>query len=224
MNGSLRRRSIIASSAGVGQPFDANSLPQIEAPEPQPPLPECDRQLGLYMRAHNEIEKGMLFAFERLLDANLTAAMIVFHSSASAATIREVMIALGRNRLSTREFEKLQKLLLRVKTQATIRNRIVHGTWMMNVKVHRRNDGTEAKRTNTWLRWYQPSDPEILSKMHGPPRNAKLRADYEFSVQRIEQLAEEAHSLGRELQAFADLMTIQPYQSQQPIRSPSQSV
>ena len=217
MSGSLKRRKIVASSVGLGPPLNVDLLPEVDAPDPEPLLPECDRELGLYLRAYNEIEKGMLSTFERLLDSNPTAAQIIFHSSASAATIREIMTSIGRNRLNKKAFDKLDKLLSRVKTQATFRNRIVHGTWMMVIKVHRHKNGTEVKRTNKWVRWYQPSDPEMVRKMMGPRKNTKLLADYQFEISRLNQLAAAAFDLGREIQVFSECIKLEPYNEAQPI-------
>lgn len=127
------------------------------------------------------------------------------------------MASIGRNRLNKKAFEKLDKLLIRVKTQATFRNRIVHGTWMMAIKIHRHKNGTEVKRTNKWVRWYQPSDPEMVRKMMGPPKNSKLLADYQFDIPRLNQLAEAAFDLGQEIKAFSESVKLEPYTEAQPI-------
>jgi hypothetical protein len=58
-------------------------------------MPECDRLLGLYFRAWNKLEHGLVELFTMLLGAHATAARIIVASGIGQQTLREITLALA---------------------------------------------------------------------------------------------------------------------------------
>jgi hypothetical protein len=90
---SVTRNRILYSSktAASGSPPTGPS-PPIEFSEPTPPEPECDRALGAYLRAWNEVEQALAEVFMQLLGAHPTAAHIIIASGLTQQTLREITL------------------------------------------------------------------------------------------------------------------------------------
>lgn len=155
------------------------------------------------MRAWDQTEMAVSGLFTKLLDTGVTAGFVVFNIL-DARTSREVIHALGRLRLSDTEFTGLEALLKRLATAATTRNRIIHGHWQLTVRITHRDDGSEARRSARWFRFYQPSDPGELHRMHGKGKDRALLEAHRFSLKDMNQAAERAYQLGKDVAAFTE--------------------
>jgi hypothetical protein len=175
-------------------------------------MPECDRLLGLYFRAWNKLEHGLVELFTMLLGAHATAARIIVASGIGQQTLREITLALAGQWLKHSDAEILRKLLDRVKRAATKRNRLAHGTWQLDIKINK-----PGPNTATWIRFYEPSNPRLYSQMHGRRPSQKIRDDYIFTVARINRIAEETYDLSREIETFSKGVSIVPFPEPQPI-------
>jgi hypothetical protein len=127
------------------------------------------------------------------------------------------MLALGGQRLTVTDYGKLEKLLERTKKATTKRNKLTHGTWRINITIHK-----DKPNSATWERFYEPTDPRLYARIAGPKMNQKVRDDHIFPVHRIDQIAEETYNLSLELKAFTQTTTIVPFAEPQPIKLSSQ--
>jgi hypothetical protein len=195
----------------------------IEVPDPKVTPQERDGKLGNYMSSFSQLELALQLLFEKLLDTNRTAALIVARNAGGPKVIREMISALGRDRLKASDFEVMEKLLDRAKTCASIRNNIVHGAWQLVIRVNRHDDGSETGRVAKWTRWYQPSDPALLDQMMGPDGDKRLLAKHQFSLSAIDQHSTHTVNLSRDFDAFVDRVRLEPYQHRQPATSLTQA-
>lgn len=206
------RNQIVASSAPTGS-TPSTDLSPIEIEEPTPPIRECDRVLGLYFRTWNRVEASLLDLFSRLLGTHPTAARIIVASGISNQSLREIILALGGQRLSQPDFRKLESLLDRLSKATTKRNRLAHSTWRIKIVVNK-----DKANSATWERFYEPTDPRLYAKMSGPKMSQKVRDSHVFPVPRIEKIAEETYGLAEELRTFAQAVAIAPFPEPQPVK------
>jgi len=136
----------------------ATGAPPIEFEEPTPPMPECDRILGLYFRAWNQLKIALFDLFLELLGAHKTAARIIIASGLGQQTVREITLALAGQRLTTQDYKKLEKLLDRARRATTKRNKLTHGIWRLAITVNK-----DKPNTATWERFYEPTDPRLYA-------------------------------------------------------------
>jgi cysteine synthase len=114
------------------------------------------------------VETALFELFSRLLGTHASAARIIVASGINQQTLREIMLALGGQRLTTADYDKLEKLLARAKKATTKRNKLTHGTWRLNITVHK-----DKPNTATWERFYEPTDPRLYAEMAGPKMKQK---------------------------------------------------
>jgi hypothetical protein len=207
-----RQHGRVVSSSGTPIP-EGEEVPPIEFSDPEPPLEVCDQVLGGNIRCWGNVETAVAELFALLLGAHPIAARAVTASSMNQRTLREIMRVLARQRLSREQFAALERLLGRLDAAATARNHIVHGTWRVVVKIKK-----PGPNTATWERFYEPLDPDVYEQMHRRGRNQKLLAKHVFSVDRIVQLAHDAHALAKGISDFARSAAIEPLQDSHPIR------
>jgi hypothetical protein len=212
----ISRDHIIHSSAPTDVASKA-AVPPIEFEEPTPPMPECDRVLGLYFRTWNQVEMALSDLFSTLLGAHKSAARIIIASGIRQQTLREIALALGGLRLTSANYRKLEKLLERIGKATTKRNHLTHGAWRLNITVNK-----NAPNTATWERFYEPTDPRLYEFMAGRKMKQKVRDSHVFTISRINQIAEEAHNLFKEVRAFTAAMTVLPFPEAQPINVSSE--
>ena len=186
---------------------------QLHGP-PEPPVPECDRILGAYLRAWNQVEHGLSQLFTKLIDTNQDAAYIVFHGIPDAGARRRILEALANSRLNKAGQKKLFDLMERLANATQRRNRIIHGEWMMMIQIHRDKTGTERARTATWVRAYMPVDLELFHEMH---KNPKTRKQYRYEIKTIVNITNEAQKFARELMQFAESISLLPYVPPRPL-------
>ncbi len=175
-----------------------------------PSREECDYVLGTYIRLWGDVEGGMAELIRKLLDTDMTTSQIVIRALADMRVQREMAEELGKHRLTKNSLTFLTRILDRVKSMATKRNRMVHGKWILRLKMGKRpNPQPLTAESAKWVRIYHPSNQDdIAGLMSG--RSQKLKAAYEFSPERIAQEAEAAKELAKDLNDFANSLTLKP--------------
>ena len=207
-----RQHGRVVSSSGTPIP-EGEEVPPIELSDPEPPLEVCDQVLGGYVRCWGYVETAVAELFALLLGAHRVSARAVTASSMNPRTLREIMRALARQRLSREQCATLERLLRRLDGATTSRNQIVHGTWRVAVKIKK-----PGPNTAMWERFYEPLDFDAYEQMQGKGGSQKLAAKHVFSVNRIVQLAHDAHALAKGMNDFARSAWIEPFQDSRPIR------
>lgn len=89
----------------------------------------------------------------------------------------------------------------RLSKAATKRNRIVHGSWVMEVVVRDGEPGGPPAMTSTWVRVNQPISPAAASAVHDPG-NQNTRDAHRFTPACIGQAAGNLETLLRDFAAF----------------------
>jgi hypothetical protein len=215
--GFIRTRAAI--KCFVGSKPDIFFMPTtIKIPPPEqykPPLPECDRILGLYLRAWNQLENSLFNLFEKLVDAPPKTAFILYHSGLNApGPLRSCLQAIAKERLKIEDQKKVSSFIRRYKKITTGRNRIIHGTWHMSIIIHRDKTGKERARTVYWKRAYIPADIDILGKM---VTDKKVQLKYLYSTAQVNNMGATVYKLAVEIREYAKTLSLLPYQEPQPI-------
>lgn len=175
---------------------------------------ECDAVLGLYMRAWNQLELQTFTLFQKLLDSNVTTASIVFNAGINQNTMRNILDAIGKQRLNGADYKTMTRLLHRMKDAATIRNHLIHGIWQLNLTM---GDIPRQAEKAEWVRFYQPTDPASYDAMFGKKRDQKLLAKHVFSLARIKDIAGSVDSLAREVGMLSRTSSLLPVHIPQPV-------
>lgn len=111
----------------------------------------------------------------------------------------DVLNVLGPPSLTPKTRGEMNALLDRVRTQNTRRNRIVHGSWTLELRLFNWNGVVGVRRYQ--YRYYKPNDEATeLAIMKGQSRDA--RSKYLFSISRIDALTNEMLRLATDLQEF----------------------
>jgi len=175
---------------------------------------QCDLALGGFIRCWGHVEMAVFELFHKLSGTDIVTANIIFAAGIDQKTMREICKALGKERLKDDDFRYLDKLLERMKTAATTRNRLIHGVWQHHLIVdNKTNTVTRAE----WIRFYEPTDPETVPQIQRKRPNQKLLAAHVFKLDRILALAKEAAELGQHLLAFVTRVSLQPVRVPQPV-------
>jgi len=190
------------------------SLDPIKLPERHENTPaDCDMVLGQYMRAWNQLELATFDLFQRLLDANIVTASIIFDAGIDQRTMRSILDALGKQRLRKTDYAALARLLRRMKDAASIRNRLVHGTWQLNLVM---GDKPLQSERAEWVRFYRPTDPEAYHQIAGKRPNQKLLAVHQFKLERIVKIARDVADLAKDVRHLANSASLLPARIPQP--------
>lgn len=113
-----------------------NTPPPIKFTEPPDnTLPECDATLGFYLRAWDQVEGQLLPLFTAMLGTHQNATLVLLRVGIDQPTLRNILEAIAALRLKPKARESLLALLRRWKSASTKRNRIVHGHWMLSIKM-----------------------------------------------------------------------------------------
>ena len=147
----------------------------------QPPTQERDQVLGAYIDAWDRLEKIAqltMWAFVKT-EREIFEALMGFNREANR--FREVMLALGKMRLSEDEFRCLDRLCTRYDRMARWRNRIVHGHWEAQFLL---GDPIVTR----WKRIYPSLDPDTRRTFHLHGVDAKVAANHVFDLARIRVL------------------------------------
>lgn len=181
----------------------------LEFPPPDPSEPECDFILGQYMRAWNQVEFAVRYAIWALLRTDQQRADL-FTSVFQMAALRSFMEALAshvvRDKSQQAEFAQLMEEL---KALSGIRNRLVHGTWMLRLT----SDKTTKKITSAdFVRFSPTTDAEDRRILHSRThqKSAKLQNRHEFSPERIVEETNKLRPFCERLRGFIDQAQIAP--------------
>lgn len=162
------------------------------------------------MRIWGDVETAVAGLIRKLLDTDITTAQIVIRTLSSMQAQRELAGELGKHRIENEnDIRALDKLMERVKSGATRRNRIVHGTWMLMVEMGPppRPKPLLAK-SQRWVRQYRPAqDADFKKLMAG---NQKMKAAYQFWPEQIRKYAEENMALAADISAFTEKVSLAP--------------
>lgn len=180
---------------------------QLTSP-PEPSEEECDRILGAYLRAWNQIEISLAALLSHLADSNTTTGYILSQAISDWRTRREIIEALGNARLKKADQAQLLDLMEQVQRANTKRNRLVHGSWTLLINIHRDQHGTKRAVTGKWIRADWPSD---LGKMDEIRSNPKIRKQHEYNTQTIVNLTGSARKLARAVDAFTKATSLVPF-------------
>ena len=193
------------------------AAPGIQIPKPDVSQEDCDRTLGLFMRAWDQLELALSSLFHKLVDTDVTTAMILFHSGIDLRTLREIIHQLGKHRLNPEDQKKLTALLRRAKNAATKRNRIVHGAWTLILRMGPPPRPKPLKAESaTWIRQYRPTDKDVLAKL-ASRKSQKLVAAYQFRPNQLITSAGHVTKLARDINAFTKPLSLLPAAEPQPI-------
>lgn len=188
------------------------SPPQINLPPiTGPSKDECDYILGAYMRRWGNVEIAMASLIRKLLDTDMTTAQIVIRALQNMQAQRELALELGKHRLkNTTDVKTLDKLMDRVKSAATRRNRIVHGTWTVFLEMPPKPAPKPlTAKSAKWVRRYDPVMAEDQEKLM-TRKSQKLAAAYEFCPEQIVEDANRAVTLSKDIEEFTKSAPLKP--------------
>ena len=209
------RRDFSSSEAQpLTDPLELKASGEIELPEPDVTLNECDFALGNYLRGWGSLEQALFNLFHKLLDTNITSSHIVFAAGIGHQTLREIMLALGGQRLASNV--ELISLMEFAKKATTTCNHIVHGIWLLEITATTDKKTKEETRTATWVRFYQPTDAEVFAQFNNETLQRKVRAAHTFPLPRLFALANEVDTLAKRINAFCEKATLLPVRHAQP--------
>ncbi|GAK44679.1 hypothetical protein M2A_1178 [Tepidicaulis marinus] len=194
-----------------------SDLPPIKLPPISgPSIEECDYVLGVYMRKWGQVEMAVASLIRKLLDTDITTSQIVIRALNNMQAQREMAAELGRHRLKKADQENLERLLEKLKKAATRRNRIIHGTWILQIEMgpKPRPKPLTAKSAK-WYRIYHPSQVSEQKALMGG-KSEKLKANYTFWPDQIRKDAKDADNLAKKINELAEKVSLQPPSVPQP--------
>lgn len=189
----------------------------IQFPTPKVPLEECDKCLGLYMRVWDQLEYQVFALFHKLVDTDITTAHTIFRSGINLRAVQEITLQLGKNRLRQKDQSKLTALMARVKRAATKRNRIVHGSWTLMMKMGNPPNPKPLKaKSAEWIRQYRPTDKDDMDKlMRG--KSQKLEAAYNFRPEQLVASTSQVKQIADDIGDFVKSLKLLPASIPKPI-------
>lgn len=163
------------------------------------------------MRCWGIVEIEMASLIRKLLDTDMTTAQIVIRALQNMQTQRELALELGKHRLKkATDVKALDKLMGRVKSAATRRNRIVHGAWILFLEMPPRPAPKPlTAKSAKWLRRYDPVTAEDQEKLI-TRKSQKLVAAYDFWPEQIVEDANRAVALSKEIEEFTESASLKP--------------
>lgn len=177
---------------------------------------DCGPALGEFISAWDQMHHATLELLAALLSLHTKAAYIVLASGLPQPALREILECAGNLRLSEADQKRFCKLLERWKTASSIRNRIVHGVWQLNVQITKEVNANGIRRTKArFIRYYPPTDITVIdvtSKM-----SQKARSRHYFEIAEIDAAAASVKTLARDFDAFIKTAPMQPFADSSPI-------
>ena len=185
----LTSTNTFASTAADGH-SPVRPDPEIDFPEPDPPIDQCDIALGQYMRSWSQVERALTTLLGALLGTDDLRAEIVSEIVQQAA-LRDLMRGVGSHYLDDIQKVELFALLDELKSLAGIRNRLVHGQWTLIIQV---DPKTKVPAKAFWSRQPFVTDRDTLLAMHDAKsqKSKHLKAKNQFPA---EAVADEAMKL-----------------------------
>lgn len=154
--------------------------------------------LGRYMDTWSRLEAALGTMLSHATGIEYTKIHVLMNALGTRGEL-DVITVLGPVGLNVDLQAALSKLLARIKTNNTRRNNIVHGSWILEIRILDWN-GQIGTRLNQY-RYYEPSDPEAEQAVH-LPENRDVRDKYLFSIQRIQALTRELSRLTNDIAIF----------------------
>lgn len=174
-------------------------------PAGTPPPDERDRVLGKFVHQWDALDAHVKLVFGALLGTPHEISKIVLGLSRETNRLREMLLRLGKVRLSDRELTTLDRLCGRYDSIATRRNRIVHGQWYAIGSPNFRGDPAYGMK---WVRFYDPIDQEIFWMIMQPDKggrdHARARARFTFDLPRISELTEVCRNITIDWNEFSN--------------------
>ncbi len=159
----------------------------------------------------------LLPLFNALLGTHENATLVLLRAGIAHPTLRDILESLGSFRLKKANQTKLQALTRRWKSASTKRNRIVHGHWLLSIKMVEGPSGKHDHTKSEWLRFYDPANPEILHKIMGRRKDPKMVSAHTFKLKEIEQARADVLKLASDLKAFNSTVRVLAFVNPQPI-------
>ena len=173
--------------------------------------------LGHFLTVWDQVNHASQRLLQTLLDLHTKASYILFHSGIDQNKLRNILRAAGKLRLSETDEDKMEKLLKRWEKQSTVRNRIVHGAWRLNVEItDRLNDDGIKETKSEWTRFYSPLDMNNLDPLK-LNKSQKLRRAHVFQFKDLEEAASTARKCARDINEFTDSVNLKPFIDHLPV-------
>lgn len=154
--------------------------------------------LGRYLDAWSRVETGISALVRRSTGSQIGQAHILMNALGMHGAL-DVLNVMPINGISKAQHSKLCALLDRVKNQNTNRNRIVHGKWLLELRLFDWGGKIGVRRFQ--YRYYPPSDPQVIEAIRSET-DKRARKKYLFSIPRVEGITAEVLRLSEELQEF----------------------
>ncbi len=178
-------------------------VPSLKFTEPPDNTPaQCDSVLGSYLRAWDQVEMQFLPLFGKMLGTHQNATLVLLSVGVNQPTLRNILEALATIRLREKDRSKLTALVRRWENASAKRNRIVHGHWMLMIKMVEGPSGKRDHTKSTWVRFYDPTDPTAHERMFGKKKDQKLLAKHQFRLKDIDEAAAEIRALAADMRSF----------------------
>lgn len=178
---------------------------------------QCDSVLGAYLRAWDQVEHQLVPLFNKVLGTHQNATLVLLRVGMNQPTIRTILESLGAIRLGKKDQRELAALVRRWETASSKRNRIVHGHWMLSINMVPGPSGKLDHTKSTWIRFYNPANPTLLGRIHGPNKDQKLVATYLFRLKDIEQFTIDVRKLAHDMKLFVEQLLVLPFIDYLPI-------
>jgi hypothetical protein len=164
----------------------------------QPDDDERHIALGKIMDAWSKLEMALAQLLSKLLKLPFERMPPLVNSLGNKG-VQGAIKDLAPTAFHGEELERLYAMLDRVKKNATRRNNLAHGLWILEWFILDRRGVPYVQPKQ--VRAYSPSDAETREKIANP-RNRKERKNYMFELRRICAIARSIDGLTNDLQRF----------------------
>lgn len=178
---------------------------------------QCDAVLGAYLRAWDQVEHQLLPIFNKMLGTHQNATLVLLSIGMNQPTLRSILESLAPTRLGKNDQKELTALIRRWETASAKRNRIVHGHWMLSIKMVPGPSGKLDHTKSTFIRSYSPANPTVWERIHGPKKDQKLVATHMFRLKDIEQFTNDVRKLARDMKSFVEQLSVLAFVDYLPI-------
>jgi hypothetical protein len=201
--------------AHLGNPLWVEQLPDLADQTPENlyivyvPSEERDKVMGMFIECWDALETSLHHVFRLLARTPYDVTNVLISSFNGTKQIADAAYALAELVLQPDDLKAVDKLLDRVRSVATQRNRIVHGHWVMGLHyesiegphgvVFRPNGGD-------WERVYQPVSPTERQSLAVHDQQ-KVASKYRFSLDRLMQVCQTVLVLVDDLSTFSQLLS-----------------
>lgn len=154
--------------------------------------------LGRFMDAWSKLESAIATVLCDSTGLDRKEANVLMNALGTRGQL-DVIDVLGGSGLSDAQQAELVALMGRVRTNNTRRNYIVHGNWVLEVRLYNAN-GKLLVRLHQQRR-YPVSDKTVRNALN-KPENKRDRLKYVFSIPRIDAITKELEQLKDDISEF----------------------